>query len=76
MLLNAYLIFLICTQGSIIKRTVQSGGATPNGKIPFPFMTKRERFIKCRGKRHDSRGRNGHKDAEDRGMVLGGTRVL
>jgi hypothetical protein len=22
------------------KRTVQSGGATPDGKIPFPLMTK------------------------------------
>jgi hypothetical protein len=40
------------------KRTVQSGGATPDGKIPFPFMTKgrdlldaddRGRFIRCRG---------------------------
>jgi hypothetical protein len=31
------------------KRTVQSGGATPDGKIPLPLMTKGERFIKCRG---------------------------
>jgi hypothetical protein len=56
MILNAYLICLICTQGSIIKRTIQSGGATPDGKIPFPLMTKGERFIKCRGQRHGSRG--------------------
>jgi hypothetical protein len=33
------------------KRTVQSGGATPDGKIPLPLMTKGERFIRCRGKR-------------------------
>jgi hypothetical protein len=39
------------------KRTVQSGGATPDGKIPFPLMTKGERFLS---------------DAEDRGMVPGG----
>ena len=49
-----------------------SGGATPDGKIHFPLMTKGERFIRCRGKRHDSRGRNGHRDVEDRGMVPGG----
>jgi hypothetical protein len=28
------------------KRTVQSGGATPDGKIPLPLMTKGERFIR------------------------------
>jgi hypothetical protein len=33
------------------KRTVQSGGATPDGKIPLPLMTKGERFI-----RYGSRG--------------------
>ena len=38
------------------KRTVQSGGATPDGNIPFPLMTKGERFIRCRGQRHGSRG--------------------
>jgi hypothetical protein len=31
------------------KRTVQSGGATPDGKIPLSLMTKGERFIRCRG---------------------------
>jgi hypothetical protein len=72
MLLNAYLICLRCTRGSTIKRTVQLGGATPDGKIHFPLMTKGERFIRCRGQRHDSRGSNGHRDAEDRGMVPGG----
>ena len=41
-------------------------------EIPFPLMTKREIFIIYRGQRHDSRGRNGHRDVEDRGMVLGG----
>jgi hypothetical protein len=69
MLLNAYLICLRCTRGSTIKRIVQLGGATPDGKIPFPLMKKGEIFIICIGQRHDSRGRNGHKDAEDRGMV-------
>jgi hypothetical protein len=72
MLLNSYLICLRCTRGSTIKRTVQSGGATPDGKIHFPLMTKGERFIRCRGQRHGSRGRNGHRDAEDRGMFPGG----
>jgi hypothetical protein len=38
------------------KRTVHSGGATPDGKIPLPLMTKGERFIRCRGQRHGSRG--------------------
>jgi hypothetical protein len=38
------------------KRTVQSGGAAPDGKIPLPLMTKGERFIRCRGQRHGSRG--------------------
>jgi hypothetical protein len=33
------------------KRIVQSGGATPDGNIPFPLMTKGERFIICRGHR-------------------------
>ena len=66
MILNAYIICLIFTQGSTIKmigqvgglvlgrvqsegvspRVVQLGGATPDGKIPFPLMTKGERFIK------------------------------
>jgi hypothetical protein len=26
------------------------GGAAPDGKIPFPLMTKGERFIRCKGK--------------------------
>ena len=38
------------------KKTVQSGGANPDGKIPFPLMTKGERCIRCRGQRHGSRG--------------------
>jgi hypothetical protein len=72
MFLNAYLIFIRCTQGSTIKRIVQSGGEAPDGKIHLPLMTKGEIFIRCRGQRHDSRGSNGHRDAEDRGMVPGG----
>ena len=39
------------------KRTVQLGGETLDGKIPLPLMTKGERFIRCRGQRHGSRGR-------------------
>jgi hypothetical protein len=72
MLLNAYLICLRCTRGSTIKRTVQLGGAAPGWKDTFPLMTKGDRFIRCRGQRHDSRGSNGHRDAEDIGMVPGG----
>ena len=37
------------------KRTVQSGGEAPVGKISFPLMAKGERFIRCRGQRHGSR---------------------
>ena len=39
------------------KRTVQSGGVSPDGKIPFPLMTKGEIFIKCRGQSYGSRER-------------------
>jgi hypothetical protein len=76
MLLNAYLICLRFTRGSTIKRTVQvgrsvsgrvqSGGAAPDGKIPFPLMTKGERFIRCKGKCLEK---------EHRGMVPGGAMV-
>ena len=38
------------------KRIVQSRGATPDGNIHFPLMTKGERFIRYRGQRHGSRG--------------------
>ena len=38
-------------------RTVQLGGAAPDGKIPLPLMKKGERFIRCRGQRHGSRRR-------------------
>jgi hypothetical protein len=34
--------------GGVSPPTVQLGGATPNGKIPFPLMTKGERFIRFR----------------------------
>ena len=60
MLLNAYLICLRCTRGSTINRTIQVGrlisgrvmlgGASLDGKIHLPLMTKGERFIKCKGK--------------------------
>jgi hypothetical protein len=62
------------------KRTIQSGGATPDGKIPFPLMTKGERFIRCRGEMHGYMRKIYHmhrteenvSDTEDRGMVPGG----
>jgi hypothetical protein len=38
------------------KRTTQSGGASLDGKIPLTLMKKRERFIRCRGQRHGSKG--------------------
>ena len=47
----------------------QLGGETPNGKIPFPLMTKVERFIICRGQRNGSNGSVGHRDES---MVTGG----
>jgi hypothetical protein len=47
------------------KRTVQSGGAAPDGKIPFPLMTKGEIYQMQRIEALSS-------DAEDRGMVPGG----
>jgi hypothetical protein len=50
-------------------QTSQLGGVNPNGKIHFPLMTKGEKFIRCRGHRHGSKERIGHRDA---GMVLGG----
>jgi hypothetical protein len=71
MILNAYLIFLRCTRGSTIKRTVRSGGETLHGNISLSLMTKGERFIRCKRQRHGFRGINGHRDAEDRGMVPG-----
>jgi hypothetical protein len=68
MFLNSYLICLRSTKGITIKRTVQVGrlvsgrvllgGETLDGKIPFPLMTKGERFIKYKGKclERDHRG--------------------
>jgi hypothetical protein len=47
-------------------------GRSSGWKDTFSLMTKGERFIICRGQRHASRGRNGQRDAEDRGMVPGG----
>ena len=66
MLLNSYLICLICTRGSTIKRTIQSGGEALDGNIPLPLMTKGERFIKYKGKCLEK---------EHRGMVPGGAMV-
>jgi hypothetical protein len=38
------------------KKTIQSGEASPDGKIPLPLMTKGEIFIICIGQMHGSRG--------------------
>jgi hypothetical protein len=62
---------LRCRRGITLKRTVQLGGAAPDGKIYLSLMIKEERFIICRGQRHDCMGRKGHRDAEDKGMVSG-----
>jgi len=76
MLLNSYLICIRFTPGSTIKKTFQVGrsisgrfqlgGATPDGNIPFPLMTKGERFIRCKGKCLEK---------EHIGMVPGGAMV-
>ena len=42
--------------GRSVSGRVQSGGAAPDGKIPFSLMTKGESFIRCRGQRHGFRG--------------------
>jgi hypothetical protein len=64
------------------KRTVQSGGVALNGKIILSLMAKGERFIRCRGQRHGSTGRQIYQmqrieenllDTEDRGMVPRGS---
>jgi hypothetical protein len=52
-------------------RTVQLGGVAPDENIPFPLMTKGERLIRCRAKRHGSRGSDGH-----RGSMCGMTSLL
>jgi hypothetical protein len=52
--------------GGVSPRIVQLGGVSPDGKIPFPLMTKGERFIRCKGKCLEK---------EHRGMVLGGAMV-
>jgi hypothetical protein len=52
--------------GGVSPRTVQLGGAALDGKIPFPLMTKGERFIRCKGK---------FLEKEHIGMVPGGAMV-
>jgi hypothetical protein len=53
------------SQGSIPKDS-SVRGSNPDGKIPFPLMTKGERFIRCKGKCLEK---------ENRGMVPGGAMV-
>jgi hypothetical protein len=53
------------SQGSIPKDSSVRGAAL-DGKIHFPFMTKGERFIRCKGKCLEK---------EHRGMVPGGGMV-
>ena len=36
--------------GRSVLGRVESGIASPDGNIPFPLMTKGERFIICKGK--------------------------
>jgi hypothetical protein len=52
--------------GGVSPRTFHLEGATPDGNIPLPLMTKGERFITCKGKCLDK---------EHKGMVLGGAMV-
>jgi hypothetical protein len=52
--------------GRSVSGRVQSGGATLNGKIHFPLMTKGERFIRCKVKCLEK---------EHRGMVPRGAMV-
>jgi hypothetical protein len=49
--------------GGVSPRIIQLGGAAPDGKIPFPLMTKGERFIRFRAQRHGSRGSDGQRGA-------------
>jgi hypothetical protein len=52
--------------GRSVSGRFQSRGAAPDGKTPFPLMTKGERFIRCKGKCLEK---------EHRGMVPGGAMV-
>ena len=36
--------------GGLSPQIVELGGAASDGNIPFPLMTKGERFIRCKGK--------------------------
>jgi hypothetical protein len=57
--------------GGVSPRTIQLGGATLEGKIPFPLMKNGERFIICRVQIHGSRGRDGQmKSMSDMNLVL------
>jgi hypothetical protein len=51
---------------SSVRGSIPKGLAAPDGKIPFPLMTKGERFIRCKGKCLEK---------EHRGMVPGGAMV-
>jgi hypothetical protein len=51
---------------SFRKSSVRGSIPAPDGKIPFPLMTKGERFIRCKGKCLEK---------EHRGMVPGGAMV-
>ena len=50
----------------MVSGRVMIGGATSDGKIHFPLMTKGERFIRCKGK---------FLEKEHRGMVPRGAMV-
>jgi hypothetical protein len=72
MLLNSYLICIRCTLGSTIKSTIQSGGATPDGKIHFSLMQRGRDSSDAEDRGHGSRGSNGHRDADNIDMFPGG----
>jgi hypothetical protein len=56
---------------SSVKRSIPKDssfrGRSPDGNIPFPLMTKGERFIKCKGK---------FLEKENKGMVPWGVMVI
>ena len=54
------------------KKTIQSGGAAPDGNIPFPLMTKGRDLLDAEDKGMLPVGAN-LSDVEDRGMVPGGS---
>ena len=62
--------YLGLNTGGLSPRTIQLGGASLDGKIHFPLMTKGEKFIRCKCKYLEKE----HKDMVPRGaMVIRGS---